>query len=112
MRQWGPDVFRADQDAALTVFMQRNLACSTIRTYASGVSQYEEFCRLLGVPGRPDASILAKLVMYRSQHGYKLSSVESLVSAVGEWSERVFGMRGRTEGLLVRGAVRGASHEK
>lgn len=112
MAQWDAGAFGVDQDAALQKFMGHHLAASTIRTYKSQVSQYNTFCELSGVGPLPDGGMLAKMVMFRAQFGYKLSSAEGLVSAVGEWAERVHGMEGLTSDTRVRGALRGAAHVK
>ena len=81
---WSPE-FSADIEARLDAFLLGDRAASTVRSYACQQRQYALFCQMLSVPDarRFEPRTIAQWVMGRADHGYKLSTVELGVHAIG-----------------------------
>lgn len=89
-------------------FMRMDLADSTRRTYAAQQEQYKVLCRQMGVPEQPAAEVLARFVVGRAVHGYKLSTIESGVAAVARWGAEC-GVHGLMSDPMVKHALQVAA---
>ena len=88
MHRWDEEAWRElRQPEQLDAFLASGRAESTLATYASQRRQFLQFCQQLGVEGeqRFSAQVLCQWIMGRSQHGYKLSTIEIGLHALGSW---------------------------
>jgi hypothetical protein len=89
-------------------FLRLDLAESTQHTYEVQQGQYRRFCVRLGVPEQPAAGVLARFIVGRALHNYKLSTIESGVAAVSRWGFEC-GIEGLTSDPLVKQALKVAA---
>ena len=68
-------------------FLRTARAASTIATYDTQRRQFLDFCDRLGARGddRFTSDVLCRLIMGRSDNGYKLSTIELGLHAIGDW---------------------------
>jgi integrase len=84
VEQWDADFMRRLK-TQFGDFLRLDLATSTQQTYASQQQQHKAFCSHMGVAQQPAADVLAKFIVGRAMHGYRLSTIECGVSAVARW---------------------------
>ena len=88
MQQWDDESWRSLQSSEqLDQFLASGRASSTLATYESQQQQFLQFCQRLGVDGdeRFTVQVLCLWIMARAQHGYKLSTIETGLHALGDW---------------------------
>ena len=86
MQAWQSDTWRALCTDRAVAFLQRARAPSTLATYAVQREQFAQFCEVMGVTGddRLSADMLCRWIMGRSENGYKLSTIELGLHAIGD----------------------------
>lgn len=107
VEQWGEDFLERIRNQ-FGDFLQWDLAESTQHTYEVQRKQYKKFCVQLRVPEQPAASVLARFIVGRALHNYKLSTIESGVAAVARWGFEC-GIEGLATDPLVKQALRVAA---
>jgi integrase len=105
--QWGRD-FLEQIKHNFGDFLRLDLAQSSRHTYAVQQEQYKRFCVQLGEPQQPSAGVLARFIVGRALHNYRLSTIESGVAAVARWGYEC-GMEGLSSDPLVKHALRVAA---
>ena len=88
MRTWELDTWQQlSNQADVDAFLRRARSPSTLATYGAQRKQFTQFCDILGVHDddcfSPDT--LCRWIMGRSANGYKLSTIELGLHAIGDW---------------------------
>ena len=86
MHSWSDGSWaRLQQSEQLEEFLVSARAEATQATYESQRRQFLQFCQQLGVDGeqRFSTQVLCLWIMGRAQHGYKLSTIEIGLHALG-----------------------------